>query len=58
MQADNALVVKRTPERPKRLPLKKTREGVLDMVDKPAIGSIAEELERFRIKLVCSDELT
>ena len=59
MLGDNALVTKPlTPERPKRLPLKKCKEGVLDIVDKPATGSIAEELDNFRIKLVSSDELT
>ena len=48
----------KTPEGPKRLPLKKCHDSVIDWVDKPNTGSIAEELERFRFKLVSTDELT
>ena len=59
LKADNMLITKAlTPDRPKRLPLKKCRDDVLSVVDKPASGSIAEELDAFRIKLISSDELT
>lgn len=58
LKADNALVVKRIQEKPKRFPLKKYKESALDIVDKPAISGTADELDRFRVKLVCGDELT